>query len=174
MSVFVTKQNVLREIACEPQNTCNYDQFLYKGISAQWMGATIQMAPFTADTITPYLQASAKGAAASCSGGDNNTSCGFDWTVAKYDGKPGIGQELSALDVILANLAVDAPSPSTLTAGSSNPKSGDSSPTNSTNTAKPTAAPSNGASVGYSQRFILLGSAVPTLLLVVAISILMM
>jgi mannan endo-1,6-alpha-mannosidase len=58
----------------------------------------------THERIDFILQQSAKGAAAQCSGGDKGTTCGSDWASAKWDGTQGLGQDLSALNVILANL----------------------------------------------------------------------
>ncbi len=118
MSVFFTGPNdtssdpgIMSEVACEPFHTCNSDQYAFKGLTAQWMGETVQIAPFTADKISSYLQSSAKGAAEQCSGGHNGTTCGTQWTKSKYDGKTGLGQELSALNVFLANLAVNSSAP---------------------------------------------------------------
>ena len=110
------------EVACEDQGTCNRDQHSFKGLTAQWMGLTMQAAPFTANKILSYLQHSAKGAAAQCSGGKNGTLCGFKWTRPKWDGSQGAGQQLGALNVVLANLALKAPLPvkgSSTTAGNS-------------------------------------------------------
>lgn len=50
------------------------------------------------------LQQSAKGAAAQCSGGANGTTCGSDWSSSAWDGTQGLGQDLSALNIIVANL----------------------------------------------------------------------
>lgn len=122
MSVFFTggannthdtsaKPGIMTEVACEPRGTCYTDQYAYKGLAAQWMGEAMQVAPFTTDVILAYLQSSAEGAAEQCSGGDNRTACGTHWTRSEYDGKTGLGQELSALNVLLANLAVNSSSP---------------------------------------------------------------
>ncbi|CAD6575972.1 MAG: hydrolase 76 protein [Alectoria sarmentosa] len=121
MSIFFTGANdthvtssnpgIMTEVACEPLGTCNTDQYAYKGLTAQWMGEAMQVAPFTTDIILSYLQSSAKGAAKQCSGGDNGTACGTHWTKSEYDGKTGLGQELSALNVFLANLAVNSSAP---------------------------------------------------------------
>ena len=29
---------IMIEVACEPEETCVYDQYAYKGLAAQWMG----------------------------------------------------------------------------------------------------------------------------------------
>ena len=114
MSVFFTGSHdahnstgggILTEVACEPARTCATDQHTFKGLTAQWMGEAVQVAPFTKDKILGYLQSSAEGAANQCSGGVNGTACGTLWTKSKYDGKTGLGQELSAMNIFLANLA---------------------------------------------------------------------
>ncbi len=121
MSVFFTGANnthdssanpgIMTEVACEPFGTCDSEQYTFKGLTAQWMGEAMQVAPFTTDKILSYLQSSAEGAAKQCSGGDSGTACGTQWTKEKYDGNTGLGQELSALNVFLANLAVNSSAP---------------------------------------------------------------
>lgn len=113
MSVFFPKDKseVMVEVACEDIGTCDNYQYFFKGLTAQWMGSTMQAAPFTANTISNYLQSSAKGAANQCSGGKSGSACGFKWTSSKWDGNQGVGQQLSALNVILANLVLKAPPP---------------------------------------------------------------
>ena len=117
MSVFFTgannthdtsaKPGIMIEVACEPLRTCNTDQYAYKGLTAQWMGEAMQV---TRDTISGYLQSSAESAADQCPGGGNRTTCGTLWTRNRYDGKTGLGQEMSALNAFLANLAVNSSS----------------------------------------------------------------
>ena len=92
------------EVACEPQVTCNYDQPSFKAYLARWMAATAQIAPFTSERIMIKLRASAIGAAKQCSGGPDGQTCGRHWTTATWDGKTGVGEQMSALSVIQANL----------------------------------------------------------------------
>ena len=128
MSVFFTQEvgndqntstftGIMSEVACETTDTCTTDSHTYKALAAQWMGETMQVAPFTTDTILGYLQSSAQGAARQCSGGPNGTTCGTLWRDARYDGKTGLGQELSALNVFLANLALNSSAPTTSSSG---------------------------------------------------------
>ena len=117
----------MTETACEPEETCRYDQFAYKALASQFIGATVQKAPFIADYWNPKLQASAKGAAQQCSGGTDGTTCGFKWTDDKYDGSSGVGQQLGAMNVLVANLMVEGGSPdltATTTGGTQALKSG--------------------------------------------------
>ena len=140
----------MTEVACEPLGTCDTDQYAYKGLTAQWMGEAMQVAPFTTDIILSYLQSSAEGAAKQCSGGDNGTACGMHWTKSEYDGKTGLGQELSALNVFLANLAVNSSAPTNANTTEPNTTSVKGTTPSSTSTAttsgKPTATSSKPSS----------------------------
>ncbi|KAL6716978.1 hypothetical protein ACLMJK_004891 [Lecanora helva] len=109
--------NIMVEIACEPQGTCNYDQPSFKAYLSRWMAATTQIAPFTTDTIMPKLKTSAQGAAGQCSGGSNGKTCGRQWYSNKWDGKSGVGEEMSALSVIQANLISKVGPPKTAKSG---------------------------------------------------------
>ena len=168
MSVFFTADNntqdhaadpgIMFEAACEPEETCDDDLFAFKGLTAQWMGETTQVAPFTTDKIMSYLQSSAVGAAKQCSGGHNGTTCGTRWTKHRYDGKTGLGQEYSALNVFLANLAVKSSAPTKMNTtvaapaadgpthdGPTSASGATPSPTNASTSVTPTAKPSSGS-----------------------------
>lgn len=99
------------ERACEPINTCKVDQRSFKAYLSRWMAATTQIAPFTYEFIMPKLRASAIAAAKTCTGGPNGTSCGSKWTDQKWDGSQGVGEQMSALEVVQSTLVqhVDAP-----------------------------------------------------------------
>jgi len=68
------------------------------------MAATIKVAPWIESEIRPYLVTSANAAAAQCSGGSDGVTCGHTWTSATWDGTYGVGQQMSALEVIQSNL----------------------------------------------------------------------
>lgn len=172
MSVFVpgnsssnmsSTAGVLVEIACETYGTCTDEQYAFKGLAAQWMGATLQIAPFTANTIAPILQASASGAAAACPRGSPYTACGFRWTTGGSDGNTGFGQQLSALNVISATLAANASAPVT----SNTTNVGTSSIANASNGA---ASNSPGESKGVSSKSIELQAASLAFAIVVSFS----
>ncbi|KAF1911228.1 glycosyl hydrolase family 76-domain-containing protein [Ampelomyces quisqualis] len=101
--------NIMYEWACETGETgrrCNLDQQSFKAYLARFMAKTAVMAPFTKDTITKYLKASAVGAAKSCSGGNDGVTCGSKWYTGAWDGTSGVGQQLSALEVTQALLMI--------------------------------------------------------------------
>ncbi|KAF2849830.1 glycoside hydrolase family 76 protein, partial [Plenodomus tracheiphilus IPT5] len=101
--------DVMYEWACETGVSgrhCNLDQQSFKAYLARFIAKTAVMAPFTKDTITKYLKASAVGAAKSCSGGADGATCGSKWYTGGWDGTSGVGQQLSALEVTQALLTV--------------------------------------------------------------------
>ncbi|MCJ1471765.1 hypothetical protein MMC13_000405 [Lambiella insularis] len=91
---------VMFEPACEPRGTCDVDQASFKAYLARWMAAAAQLVPDLTDAITTLLQHSALAAAAACSGGARNDTCGQKWYVGGFDGSVGVGQQLSALEVV--------------------------------------------------------------------------
>ncbi|KAK4959074.1 hydrolase 76 protein [Elasticomyces elasticus] len=123
-----TSNDILYEVACEPSHNCNVDQLAFKAILVRALANTRDLTfdhqttashnesiPISTngsavtsgslhDSINAILRTSARAAAASCSGGADGTTCGSVWTNATWDGSYGLGQELSALEVFLANL----------------------------------------------------------------------
>ena len=105
----VSKDNIMYEWACETGKsgrTCNLDQQSFKAYLSRFMAKTAAVAPFTKDTITKYLTASAVGAAKSCSGGGSKATCGSKWYTGNWDGTSGVGQQLAALEVTHALLSL--------------------------------------------------------------------
>jgi mannan endo-1,6-alpha-mannosidase len=101
--------DIMYEWACETGESgrhCNLDQQSFKAYLSRFMAKTAIMAPFTKDTITKYLKASAVGAAKSCSGGTDGTTCGSKWYTGAWDGTSGVGQQLSALEVTQSLLMI--------------------------------------------------------------------
>jgi mannan endo-1,6-alpha-mannosidase len=101
--------NVMYEPPCETVNTCNNDQFSFKGYLSRFYWASTLMAPFTTSAVTTLLTGSALAAARSCSGGFDGVTCGqhWYWDVA-YDNSIGIGQQMSALETIQGLLVKDS------------------------------------------------------------------
>ncbi|KAL6707737.1 hypothetical protein ACN47E_003858 [Coniothyrium glycines] len=101
--------DIMYEWACETGESgrhCNLDQQSFKAYLSRFMAKTALLAPFTKDTITKYLTASAVGAAKSCSGGADGATCGSKWYTGGWDGASGVGQQLSALEVTQALLMI--------------------------------------------------------------------
>jgi mannan endo-1,6-alpha-mannosidase len=121
----------MKEQACEAVNadgsdTCNVDQRSFKAYLARWIAATIVRAPYTYPQLKPMLETSAKAAAAVCTGGANGTSCGAKWWKGPiFDGQVGVGQQMSALEVIQSNLITEVTGP--VTEGNGGTSKGDPS-----------------------------------------------
>lgn len=124
----------LTEIACATRGTCNTDQLAFRAILgrslAQTLALTDDQNTFNYDRpvnisnpanisdagrvpawsmherINFLLRESAMGAAMQCSGGENGTTCGNTWGNSTWDGSEGLGQDLSALNIILANIPI--------------------------------------------------------------------
>jgi mannan endo-1,6-alpha-mannosidase len=105
--------NIMYEVACEEISTCNYDQWSFKAYLSRFMWATTQMAPFTYPTVSTLLTTSARAAAQACSGGASGTTCGAKWYVSGWDGGAGVGQQLSALEVMQGLLINNTQAPFT-------------------------------------------------------------
>ncbi|KAI0541086.1 mannan endo-1,6-alpha-mannosidase DCW1-like protein [Xylaria digitata] len=110
-SPFPNATNIMYEHACEPYDTCNTDMKSFKGYLSRFMGATTQMMPSTRNDVQELLGMSAVSAGKACSGGDNGTICGEKWYVEGYDGNPGLGQQMTALETVQALLGFDAQPP---------------------------------------------------------------
>ncbi len=125
--MFFPARDIMVEVTCEPMGTCNLDQPSFKAYLARWLAATVQIAPFTEVAIMTRLRASAIGAAGQCSGKANGRICGRHWTQTEWDGKEGVGEQMSALSVIQANLIQKVSPPVTAAKGGtskSNPSAG--------------------------------------------------
>ena len=119
-SVFFTgdKKNIMTEVACETVELCDLDQQSFKAYLSRWMAATTKWAPWTSSTIMPLLEASSVAAASQCTGGDNGQLCGLRWTQnGQWDNTTGIGQQMAAMEVTLANMINYADAPATNSTG---------------------------------------------------------
>lgn len=92
------------EITCEPSGNCDDNGFTFKGYTLRWMALAAQLVPAVADEIWPYIQASGEGAAGQCSGGTDGKTCGMEWNTTTWDGTYGVGQQMSALSAVGANM----------------------------------------------------------------------
>lgn len=116
---FFFNNSIMYERACQGSGTCNNDQRSFKSIFSRMLGLTSVLAPFTRDTIDPLIKASAEGAAKSCTGGTDGHTCGLDWTLGHHDGYYGLGEQMSALEIMQNLLINDIPGPYTADNGGS-------------------------------------------------------
>lgn len=105
--------SIMYERACQGAGTCNNDQRSFKSIFSRCLGQTSVLIPSLADTIDPLIQGSAEAAAKSCTGGSDGHTCGLNWFLGSWDGKYGLGEQMSALEVIQNLLIHDRPAPYT-------------------------------------------------------------
>lgn len=122
---------VMIEIACESVNLCDVDQQSFKAYLSRWMAATTKWAPWTFDRIKKLLRNSAQAAVKQCTGGDNGRMCGLKWAnnSGQWDGTTGVGQQMAAMEVVLANMIEVAKEPVTNSTGGTsagNPAAGGS------------------------------------------------
>ncbi|KAK9461941.1 glycosyl hydrolase family 76-domain-containing protein [Lipomyces oligophaga] len=117
--------SILYEPACELSGSCDVDQQSFKAYISRWMGLTIQVAPYTRDSLFPILQTSAAAAITTCSGGTDGVTCGYTWLNQSYDGSYGLGEQMAALEVTDALMIDYRAAPYTNTTGGSS--TGDSS-----------------------------------------------
>ena len=109
-SPYSNATDVMFEAACEREGTCNTDQYSQKAYMSRWLAGTSILAPHTKGRIGPLLQTSARAAATSCTGFDNNT-CGMRWYANGFDNTYGMGQQMSAMEVMYALLANETAPP---------------------------------------------------------------
>lgn len=117
--VFFTgpKSNIMAEVACESVGTCNVDEHSFKAYLSRWLANITKWAPHTYNTVMPYLRASSIAAAKQCVGGKNGRMCGLIWSNNSYDGTTGVGQQMAALEVTMANLIGNSSAPLTADRG---------------------------------------------------------
>lgn len=113
-SPFPNATNIMFEAMCETSSVCNVDQYSMKAYLARWLAGTSLLAPYTAGRIGGLLRASAVGAASACTGGPFGNTCGAKWYIDDWDGTSGLGQQLSALEVMYALLVNETTPPSML------------------------------------------------------------
>ena len=110
-SPFPNATNIMFEAMCEKSSACNVDQYSMKAYLARWLAGTSLLAPYTAGRIGGFLRVSAVGAANACMVG---STCGAKWYIDGSDGTSGLGQQLSAMEVIYALLVNSTTPPSVL------------------------------------------------------------
>ncbi|KAG7194787.1 hydrolase 76 protein [Scheffersomyces spartinae] len=124
-----TENPVMYEAACQgaTKSNCNNDQRSFKAYFARFLALTSVLVPSTRPTIDKYIQSSAVAAAQSCSGGTDGHTCGLNWSWKGWDGYWGLGEQMSALEVIQSLRVHDRPGPLTASTGGSslgNPAAG--------------------------------------------------
>jgi mannan endo-1,6-alpha-mannosidase len=107
---------IATEVMCELSDKCNIDQRLFKGLLAHWLVDTVQVAPYTSDSIMPKFTSSAEAAAKYCTVGQ----CSLMWR-ANDGGTDGnikdLSNDISALSFVQGLLVKDVKATGTQTSG---------------------------------------------------------
>lgn len=111
--VFFINDEIMYEGSCQISNRCNTDQRSFKGIFSRFLGLTAMLVPILKNDIMLHLQTTAPGILASCTGGSDNVTCGLDWSMSKWDGYFGLGEQISALEALQNRLVFTRPPPPT-------------------------------------------------------------
>jgi len=108
---YANSTDIMYEGACEPNNRCNADMETHKAYLARNMWHSTVMVPSLRPKVERLLGASAKAAAETCTGGESGRACGMKWYVGGFDGKAGLGPQMTALETIQGFLLHEAEPP---------------------------------------------------------------
>ncbi|KAF4989297.1 hypothetical protein FGRMN_9221 [Fusarium graminum] len=102
---------IMYEGTCEPVNKCGADASTHKGYLARFMYLAAQMQPSLKGYVQDHLVPTSKAAVQTCVGGKSGRECGLRWWMSGFDGNPGLGQQMCALEVVQGLLLSDSPAP---------------------------------------------------------------
>lgn len=108
---------IMYEHMCQESGNCNNDQRSFKSIVSRCLGQVAVLVSSYTDRIMTILEKSASGAASSCSGGSDGHTCGINWSYGSWDGWYGLGEQISALEVIQNTLVLQVDPPLTNSTG---------------------------------------------------------
>lgn len=124
--LFFDSYGVMYEWTCMPVKTCQTDQRSFRAYLARFMELTAMLVPDTYDIIYERLNTTAKAVALSCVGGTDGHTCGMNWSYSGlnndsygWDGYYGLGEQMSALEVVQSLVAKLKHPPYTSTDGGS-------------------------------------------------------
>ncbi|KAK2021664.1 family 76 glycosyl hydrolase [Colletotrichum zoysiae] len=92
--------NIMYEPACETVNTCNTDMKTFKGYLSRFLWKSALVMPELLPAVKEVLVPSALAAANACEATATNVTCGQKWYVGGDDGNLGLGQTMSALEIV--------------------------------------------------------------------------
>lgn len=111
--------DIMYEKTCQPSNKCTTDQRSFKSLFSRSLGQVAKLVPSLTDDAMKLIQASAEGAAKSCTGGTDGHTCGLNWQLGYCDAMYGLGEQMCALEIIQNLLVLDRPAPYTNETGGS-------------------------------------------------------
>lgn len=98
--IFFDEYGVMYESACMRVHTCKTDQRSFRAYLARFLALTAVLVPDTYDTIYSRLEVTSKAVAQSCVGGTDGHTCGMNWSYPGWDQYYGLGEQMSALEVL--------------------------------------------------------------------------
>lgn len=104
--VFFKNQQTMYEASCQVSNHCNTDQRSFKAYFSRFLGLTSMLLPTLSDPIMAHMESTVPGVLSSCSGGSDGHTCGLDWSKGSWDGVYGLGEQMSALELLQNALLV--------------------------------------------------------------------
>jgi mannan endo-1,6-alpha-mannosidase len=108
---------IIYERMCQQSGNCNNDQRSFKSIFSRCLGQSARLVSSYTDKIMDLINKSAQGAASSCSGGSDGHTCGINWSYGSWDGWYGLGEQISALEIMQNTLVMVVPPPLTNSTG---------------------------------------------------------
>lgn len=108
---------IIYEYMCQESGKCNTDQRSFKSIFSRCLGQTAVLVSSFTDQIMSLIDKSAAGAAQSCSGGSDGHTCGINWSYGGWDNWYGLGEQISALEIIQNTLVLEVTPPLTNSTG---------------------------------------------------------
>ncbi|KAK4171186.1 glycosyl hydrolase family 76-domain-containing protein [Triangularia setosa] len=113
------------EIACEGRDgACTSDMLFFKGMVTRFLASTVQVAPYTKESITKVLKTNAEAAVKTCTGGDNSRQCSFSWAKSKFHNETDIPSQLNALSALSVLLQDEVSQKGIATNATSSPNDG--------------------------------------------------
>ncbi|KAK4185085.1 family 76 putative glycoside hydrolase [Podospora australis] len=96
---FPNATNIMYEHACEQVGTCNADMRSFKAYFSRFAYKSTVFVPSLQETIQEFWWPSVQAAVKTCADGTRN-KCGQRWYTQQYDGRGGLGEEMSALETV--------------------------------------------------------------------------
>jgi mannan endo-1,6-alpha-mannosidase len=117
--IFFDEYDVMYESACMRVHTCKTDQRSFRAYLARFLALTAVLVPDTYDKIYNRMEITAKAVAQSCVGGTDLHTCGMNWSYPGWDQYYGLGEQMSALEVLQSLMIKDKQTILTLKDGAS-------------------------------------------------------
>ncbi|WEJ95665.1 mannan endo-1 [Yamadazyma tenuis] len=117
---YFQSDGIMSEASCASGSHCNNDQRSFRSLFSRCLGVASVLIPGSDSLMSDFLTKSAEAAAQSCSGGTDGVTCGEDWTASGYDGVYGLGEQMSALEVMLSTIQGNFAAPLTVDTGGNN------------------------------------------------------